>query len=173
MTNKNQPVRDLQTMLRVIAEAEPGLPKLNPDGIFGQDTKKAVMIFQQTHSLLPDGVVNEATWNAVADTYAAEYYGLVGQPSLCPALSAQQEIRPEEENCHICLIQAILHTLAQRFENLPEVAMTGRYDSATQNAVRIFKEACGHQGCENGIDRCFLQELFCTYRCVSGDGRHE
>ena len=37
-----QPVRSLQTMLRVIAEADRTLPTVIPDGIYGQETITAV-----------------------------------------------------------------------------------------------------------------------------------
>ena len=37
-----QPVRSLQTMLRVIAEQDGALPSVVPDGIYGNDTVAAV-----------------------------------------------------------------------------------------------------------------------------------
>ena len=39
-----QPVRSLQTMLRTISFAYPFLPRLTPDGIFGERTLEAVML---------------------------------------------------------------------------------------------------------------------------------
>ena len=42
-----QPVRSLQTMLRTISFAYPFLPRLTPDGIFGERTLEAVMLFQR------------------------------------------------------------------------------------------------------------------------------
>ncbi|MCQ2418333.1 MAG: peptidoglycan-binding protein [Clostridia bacterium] len=168
-----QPVRDLQTMLRVIAEAEPSLPKLNPDGIFGNETKRAVMAFQQAHDLRVDGVVNETTWNAIADAYDEDYVNYIVQPSLCLPLQPMQVISPQEENCHICLVQALLHTMAQRFENLPDTEITGRYDQKTQQAVLLFKQLCGHEDSNELIDRCFFKELFCCYRCVTGNGQSD
>lgn len=169
----DQPVRRLQTMLRVIAEEVPEIPKLNPDGIFGSDTKRAVMAFQQGHGLPVDGVVNETTWEAIADAYELDYVNYIEQPSLCPALKPQQVISPQEENCHICLIQALLHTLAQRFENLPDTEVTGCYDQKTQQAVLQFKKICGHEEANELIDRCFFRELFCLYRCVTGSGQSD
>ena len=38
-----QPVRSLQSMLRVIAEDDPRLPVLIPDGIYGPETMAAVI----------------------------------------------------------------------------------------------------------------------------------
>ena len=38
-----QPVRSLQTMLRTISFAYPFLPRLTPDGIFGERDRKSVV----------------------------------------------------------------------------------------------------------------------------------
>ena len=42
-----QPVRSLQTMLRVIAERDKRLPSVVPDGIFGRNTMAAVSAFHR------------------------------------------------------------------------------------------------------------------------------
>ena len=42
-----QPIRSLQTMLRVLSEHNDEYKTLIPDGIYGPDTISAVRIFQQ------------------------------------------------------------------------------------------------------------------------------
>ena len=42
-----QPVRSLQTMLRLLAEDDPRLPTVIPDGIYGPSTMIAVTAFQR------------------------------------------------------------------------------------------------------------------------------
>ena len=42
----SQPVRSLQTMLRVLAEDDEELLALIPDGIYGSQTRQAVSAFQ-------------------------------------------------------------------------------------------------------------------------------
>ena len=56
-----QPVRSLQTMLRVIAEDDPRLPTLIPDGIYGPSTMIAVTAFQRDHGLSVDGAAGKQT----------------------------------------------------------------------------------------------------------------
>ena len=48
-----QPIRSLQTMLRVIAENDPSHPTLVPDGIYGPETVDAVAA-----SLILEGYLN-------------------------------------------------------------------------------------------------------------------
>ena len=73
-----QPIRSLQTMLRVIAENDPTHVRLVPDGIYGPETTRAVSVFQRNHGLPVTGVTNQATWEAVVAVYE-------------PALVAQTE----------------------------------------------------------------------------------
>ena len=46
-----QPIRSLQTMLRVIAEDDPTHLRIVPDGIYGPETTAAVSTFQRKHGL--------------------------------------------------------------------------------------------------------------------------
>lgn len=64
-----QPVRSLQTMLRTISFAYPFLPRLTPDGIFGERTLEAVMLFQREFFPPVTGQVNQATWDAIVSLY--------------------------------------------------------------------------------------------------------
>ena len=57
-----QPVRSLQTMLRTISFAYPFLPRLTPDGIFGERTLEAVMLFQREFFPPVTGQENQATY---------------------------------------------------------------------------------------------------------------
>ena len=64
-----QPVRSLQTMLRVIAENDKTLPTVIPDGIYGQDTIRAVSAFQQKYSIPVTGITDNITWDKIVSEY--------------------------------------------------------------------------------------------------------
>ena len=67
-----QPVRSLQTMLRVIAESNRSQPSVIPDGIYGQNTMAAVSAFQRRKGLPVTGVADPTTWDSnVADSEPA------------------------------------------------------------------------------------------------------
>lgn len=59
------PVRDVQHMLNLISLTHPAIPRLVEDGVFGERTLEAVMIFQRDFGLPVTGVVDYATWLAL------------------------------------------------------------------------------------------------------------
>ncbi len=66
-----QSVRQLQFMLRVLAEYINDIPPVAEDGIFGRQTRSAVVAFQRFADLTQDGIVGPATWSALYDRVSA------------------------------------------------------------------------------------------------------
>ena len=129
---EKSPIYDLQTMLRTV------LPDrlLNPDGIYGNETKKAVSEFQKTHSLPITGEADLATWDRLHNEYQKELVNQAKAEPLQIVLQPNQVIKKEEENLHLYLIQAILIALGELYLELPKVRVTGKNDTQTQSAIR-------------------------------------
>ncbi len=82
MGSTGQKVRQLQFMLRVVAEYVDNIPSISEDGIFGEATRNAVLAFQRFAGLTPDGIVGPATWSALYDraaSIASATRSIVGQ----------------------------------------------------------------------------------------------
>ena len=65
----SNPVRSLQYMLRRLSSKYPFLPQLAVDGVFGERTLEAVMLFQRELAPPVTGVVDQRTWNAIRDAW--------------------------------------------------------------------------------------------------------
>ena len=63
-------VRHLQYMLSVLSEFIPQIPELTQDGIFGPNTRNAVIAAQSWLGLPQTGVVDEITWDEIYDQFA-------------------------------------------------------------------------------------------------------
>lgn len=67
--SSGQDVITLQYLLSVIAEYYPDIPRPDQDGIFGSGTRQAVLAFQRTMRLDPDGIVGKNTWHSLYKAY--------------------------------------------------------------------------------------------------------
>ena len=162
---EKSPIYDLQTMLRTV------LPDrlLNPDGIYGNETKKAVSEFQKTHSLPITGEADLATWDRLHNEYQKELVNQAKAEPLQIVLQPNQVIKKEEENLHLYLIQAILIALGELYLELPKVRVTGKNDTQTQSAIRwLQNKAALRQTGE--VDKTTWQHLTHQYRSAISDG---
>lgn len=62
-------VTQLQTFLRTIAQNNSAVPLINVDGIFGNQTRAAVIAVQQLAGIPQTGAVGPLTWNAIVNLY--------------------------------------------------------------------------------------------------------
>lgn len=134
-----QPIRSLQTMLRVLAEDNPEYIPVIPDGIYGPETMNAVTVFQRVHGLPPTGLTDQITW----ETVTAEFEpALVRRDQAHPlhiTLNPGQIIRKGEWHPHVYLLQAILTVLSDTYESITRPESTGVLDDATADALSAFQ----------------------------------
>lgn len=141
-----QPIRSLQTMLRVIAQSTSGMETLIPDGIYGPETVRTISVFQRTHGLPVTGITDQATWEAVVAVYEP---ALVEQDQAQPVeivLNPTQVIRKGENHPHLYLVQSMLIVLSQAYGSIPAPNITGILDEATEDALFAFQQLSGLPG---------------------------
>jgi len=134
-----QPVRSLQTMLRVIAEDDGQSPTVVPDGIYGPQTTSAVSVFQRNHGLPVSGVTDEPTWDAIVETYEPALIRIGPAQPLQIILHPNEIIRRGDENLNLYIVQAVLAVLSQVYGS-PAPGMTGVLDIPTSNALLVFQQ---------------------------------
>ena len=138
-----QPIRSLQTMLRVLAEDDPGYLPVIPDGIYGPETMSAVSSFQRNHGFSPTGITDQETWEAIVTEYEP---ALIRQDSAQPVhvvLNPSQVIRKGEQHPNVYLLQAILAVLADTYDSIGKPTATGILDDATSDSLASFQMLSG------------------------------
>ena len=65
-------VTAVQDMLSLLAEFDDALSPVPADGVFGPETQRAVQAYQRWAGLADDGVVGQATWNAMFQRFIRE-----------------------------------------------------------------------------------------------------
>ncbi len=133
------PVRSLQTMLRVLAESDAAQPSVVPDGIYGSNTSTAVSAFQRRAGLPVTGVTDQATWDALVPAYEDALILVDEAEPLRIILNPNQVIRQGEQDPNIWLLQAILTVLGLAYAGIPAPGMTGILDLATAESLAAFQ----------------------------------
>jgi len=137
-------VANLQLYIAYVAAYYNTIPSVAVDGIFGEATRDAVYAVQRTFGLPITGVVDAATWDAL---YRA-YLGIVGTvPSEytegVTVPYAGVPLRIGSESDEVRLLQEYLNFIAQYYDEIPSVSVTGYFGTQTQRAVTAFQRLFG------------------------------
>ena len=138
-----QPIRSLQTMLRVIATHHTDLPSVIPDGIYSQQTAAAVSAFQQKFGIPVTGITDQRTWEQIVSVYEPALTQASPAQPLQIVLESNQVIRAGEAHHSIYLVQAMLTSLSREYGTVPPPPITGILDSGTADSLAAFQQLSG------------------------------
>ena len=138
-----QPVRSLQTMLRVIAEDDPSLPTVIPDGIYGPSTMIAVTAFQRKAGIPVTGIVDEHTWTQIVAAYEPALITVGKAEPIEILMEPGQVILIGESSPYIYLLQGMLMQLSQDHSEISLPGFNGVLEMDTANALKGFQKLAG------------------------------
>ena len=131
-----QPVRSLQTFLREIARFYTSIPTVIPDGIYGTETMDSVLAFQKAFSMNETGEVDNDTWDKIIEVYTY-LIAATSEPKcvkIYPSSDFVIDINDESEHLHA--IQAMVHALSMKFDNLTTPNITGKHDELSVQSIK-------------------------------------
>lgn len=167
-----QPVRSLQTMLRVIAQEDARQPSLIPDGIYGNQTMSAVMAFQRNHGLPATGVTDQATWESIHAEYEPALIRVGQAQTVEILLDPGHVIRKYDREPNVHLIQAMLQVLSEVYGSISPPGRSGILDEATSVSIESFQELSGLP--QTGeLDKITWKHLALHYTLASNLDRRE
>ena len=138
-----QPIRSLQTMLRVIAQEDQLQPSLVPDGIFGNQTTAAVAAFQRNHGIPSTGVADQNTWEQIVEAYEPAMVRVGPAQPLEIILDPGHVIRRGDSEPNIYILQAVLIVLSDIYASITPPGMNGTLDEATAASLEAFQALSG------------------------------
>lgn len=135
-----QPIRSLQTMLKVIAENDPSHLSVIPDGTYGPETVKAVSVFQRNHGLPVTGITDHPTWETITAIYEP---ALIEQDTAHPLhilLDPGHITRLGEQSAYLYVVQAMLRTLSELYGSISQPGHGNVLDNATADSLASFQQ---------------------------------
>lgn len=138
-----QPIRSIETMLRVIAENDRMLPTIVPDGIYSQEDITAVSAFQRRYNLPVTGIVDQATWEAIAEQYEDAIISVGPAEPIEIIIDPGQIYRLGDSDANIYLLQSMLIYLSLFHPTINTPGHNGTLDTATSDALKGFQILSG------------------------------
>lgn len=137
------PVLSLQRMLNYISRFNPAIPRLEADGIFGEQTLEAVMIFQRDHDLPVTGVVDLATWTAIADLYQEMQFTYGPPPMLAVLPCGTYTCCQGQQSRSLYVVQAMFNALCTVADNFRTTDPGDKNDGDTWDNLCTLQKLCG------------------------------
>ena len=138
-----QPVRSLQTMLRVIASDDPSIPVVIPDGIYSPSTMQAISAFQRKYSLPITGITDQKTWDTVVTVYEPALIRNTKAQPIEILLDAGQVLKSGDKSPYVYLAQAMLLSLSDNHPIIPSSEVTGIIEDTTVESIAAFQKLAG------------------------------
>ncbi len=138
-----QPIRSLQTMLRVISENDPRLPTVIPDGIYGPTTMNSVTAFQRLYGLPITGITDQQTWDKIVSVYELALISVGPAEPIEIILQPGEVFRLGDSNAYIYLLQSILIQLSNDNPTIIAPTHNGIFDNPTSEALAAFQYLAG------------------------------
>ncbi len=143
ITTDTESIYELQTMLRELHYAKLGIPLVNPDGIYGEETADAVRAFQRSLGLAETGRVDFALWQKLYAAYLSAKEENAPPKPIYPFPSAEYRLREGERSDTTAFIQLLLRTLADIYDEIGGKDLDGIYSEATAADIRAFQKVHG------------------------------
>lgn len=135
-----QPVRSLQTMLRILSEDDPRLPTVIPDGIYGPTTMIAVTAFQRREGIPVTGITDENTWTRIVAAYEPALIRVGKAEPIEILLEPGQVIILGESSPYVYLMQGMLAQLSQDHRDISRPGFDGILGPDTADSLRGFQQ---------------------------------
>ena len=165
-----QPIRSLQTMLRVLAENDSRYNSVIPDGVYGPQTVAAVSVFQRNHGIPVTGVTDQFTWDTVVAAYEPALIHVTEAQPLDIILNPNEVLVRGDQSPYLYVAQALLMVLSQVYGSVGTPSQSGILDAATADSISSFQALSGLPMTGN-LDKITWKHLALHFPLAANKGR--
>ena len=157
-------VLTLQYYLAYISLFIPSVISPDVDGAFGPGTADAVRSYQDSYGIPVTGVVDEATWNSIEETYYGILRGIPYQFEAGIILPFPGRIlRVGLEGDDVRALQEYLNYISGTYTEIPRVNVDGIFGQSTAAAVSAFKSLFNIPGNPERVDAQTWNAIISVY----------
>ncbi len=133
-------VLEIQRILRDLDYIDNDLARIRLSGIYDDETREGVRRFQEKYDLPTTGIVDHTTWQVLqAVEKARKEATLLARAIYLLPRSPEYSIQPGLRDDVVYVIQYLLNTIGQEYDEIGEILFSGIYDESTQNAIKEFQ----------------------------------
>ena len=143
---EREAIQNLQRYLYQLSFTDPLIPPVPVDGVYGENTKRAVRAFRQTRNLPPGDQVDRETWDLIylAHLESLEGTGRTEPLYLFPRHPETYSVGLGDEGLIISAIRYLLRELMINYGgDFEDIPLVGTYDTVTESAVKRFQKLHG------------------------------
>lgn len=135
-------VRRLQRMLRTVAHGtQDSALNTAENGVYDETTRAAVRAFQQKYGLSVTGTVDLKTWELLREVMEMQTEARAPAERIAPFVPPERTVKLGEYSDLVLIIQLLLNALRLYYDEIAPLPLSGRFDRATEAAVRTFQRA--------------------------------
>lgn len=140
--SEEQAIRNLQRYLRQLSYFDEDIEAVAINGVWNDETKNALTVFQQKNRLPPTGVADEQTWNLLFSQYtnSLEENSPPSKVPFFPRHPKGEVLSLGDTGFVVAVIQYMLNELSILYDGLDGVEINGVFDEKTRAAISEFQK---------------------------------
>jgi peptidoglycan hydrolase-like protein with peptidoglycan-binding domain len=138
-------IKEAQNYLRTVSKHNPKVSSVLPSGIYDDDTKEAVKSFQSEYGLPVTGKIDTETWDSLYKVYKEAIVCFSELVRILPVSVRNDPVISGNAGYSIYIIQAMLNTISQFYDNMKKAPINGIYDSETAESVKSIQRVNGQE----------------------------
>ena len=133
ISDKRNAIREAQRFLLELHYSTSYIPHVAIDGIYQEETKEAVKIFQAYNNLPITGEIDYITWGLLYEQYLKSYQSRVNYDYLILEENLPLTVGAKGEDVE--LIQFLINRLSPKYNSFSKIELNGIYTYQTARAI--------------------------------------